>query len=69
MCFDDILLSYSQSETEAIMMNDLTIPGVVATQDGILGAKIHCNGFESFKRKRFVKVTLHRCSNSLFMRI
>ena len=33
-----------------------TIPGVVATQDGILGAKIHCNGFESFKRRRFVKV-------------
>ncbi|KAL5251420.1 hypothetical protein ACHWQZ_G016952 [Mnemiopsis leidyi] len=28
---------------------------VVATQDGILGAKIHCNGFESFKRRRFVK--------------
>ena len=34
----------------------LFLSGVVATQDGILGAKIHCNGFETFKKKRFVKV-------------
>lgn len=31
------------------------ILAVISTQDGLLGARIHCSGFETFTKKRFVK--------------